>query len=108
MNIEIQPLSDYILIEQIEEKKQTQSGILLPETSEKERPEQGKVIAVGPGRKTSTGKIVPLSVEVGQKVLFKKYGPDEIKIDDKEYLIAKEEDILAIIKYVKLEVSSQT
>jgi chaperonin GroES len=71
---------------------------LLPATVEKEKPEQGKVIAVGRGRKTSAGKIIPLEVKVGQKVLFKKYGPDEIKIDDKEYLIAREEDILAIIE----------
>ncbi|GAI49834.1 unnamed protein product, partial [marine sediment metagenome] len=73
-------------------------GILLPETAEKERPEQGRVIAIGPGRKTSSGKIIPIEVKVGQKVLFTKYGPNEIKVADKEYLIAKEEDILAIIE----------
>lgn len=96
--MKIKPLSDHILIEPIKEEEKTKSGILLPETAEKEKPEQGKVIAVGPGRKTSAGKIVPMDVKVGQKVLFKKYGPDEIKVDDKEYLIAKEEDILAIIE----------
>ncbi len=96
--MQIKPLSDHILIEPIKEEEKTKSGILLPETAEKEKPEQGKVIAVGPGRKTSAGKIVPMDVKVGQKVLFKKYGPDEIKVDDKEYLIAKEEDILAIIE----------
>ena len=96
--MKIKPISDYILIEPIKEEEKTKSGILLPETAEKEKPEQGKVIAVGPGRKTSSGKIIPMEVKVGQKVLFKKYGPDEIKIDDKEYLIAREEDILAIIE----------
>jgi chaperonin GroES len=96
--MKVKPLSDNILIEPIKEEEKTKSGILLPETAEKEKPEQGKVIAVGPGRKTSSGKVIPVGVKVGQKVLFKKYGPDEIKVDDKEYLIAKEEDILAILE----------
>ena len=94
----IKPLSDHILIEPMKKEERTKTGILLPETAEKERPEQGRVIAVGPGRKTSSGKIVPMDVKSGQKVLFTKYGPNEIKVDDKEYLIAKEEDILAIIE----------
>ncbi len=96
--MKIKPLSDHILLEPIKEEEKTKTGILLPETAEKERPEQGKVIAVGPGRKTSSGKIIPVAVKVGQKVLFKKYGPDEIKVDGKEYLIAREEDILAVIE----------
>jgi chaperonin GroES len=96
--MKIKPLADYILIEPIKEEEKTKSGILLPETAEKEKPEQGKVIAVGPGRRNEKGEIIPVSVKPGQKVLFKKYGPDEIKVDDKEYLIAKEEDILAIIE----------
>ena len=94
----IKPTSDHILIEPIKEEEKTKAGILLPDTAEKERPEQGKVIAVGPGRKTSSGKISPVSVNPGQKVLFTKYGPNEIKVDDKEYLIAREEDILAILE----------
>ncbi len=94
----IKPLSDHILIEPIKEEEKTKTGILLPETAEKEKPEQGRVIAVGPGRKTTSGKIIPVDVQAGQKVLFTKYGPNEIKVDDKEYLIAKEEDILAIIE----------
>jgi len=94
----IRPLSDHILIEPIKKEEKTKAGILLPETAEKERPEQGRVIAVGPGRKTFSGKIIPLNVKKGDIVLFKKYSPDEIKINDKEYLIAKEEDILAIIE----------
>lgn len=96
--MKIKPLSDHILIEPMKQEEKTKTGILLPETAEKEKPEQGKVIAVGPGRKTASGRVIPLDVKMGDIVLFKKYGPDEIKIDDKEYLIAKEEDILAILE----------
>jgi len=96
--MKIKPLADYILIEPTKEEEKTKTGILLPETAEKEKPEQGKVIAVGPGRKTPSGKVIPLGVKPGDKVLFTKYGPNEIKVGDKEYLIAKEEDILAIIE----------
>ena len=94
----IKPLSDHILIEPIKEEEKTKAGIFLPETASKEKSEQGKVIATGPGKKTDEGKIIPLSVKPGDKVLFQKYGPSEIKVDGKEYLIAKEEDILAIIE----------
>ena len=94
----IQPLSDYILIEPIKEEEKTKSGILLPETVDKERPEQGKVIAVGPGKRTSSDKIIPMNVKIRKKVLFTKYGPSEIKVDEKEYLIAKQEDILAVME----------
>ena len=96
--MKIKPLSDHILIEPIKEEEETESGILLPQTAEKERPEQGKVIAIGPGRKTSSGKIISLEVKPGDKVLFTKYGPNEIKVGNKEYLIARQEDILAIIE----------
>ncbi len=96
--MEIQPISDHVLIEPSKEQEKTKSGILLPETAEKERPEQGKVIAVGPGKKNEKGDLIPLEVKAGQSVLFTKYGPTEVKIEDKEYLIAKEEDILAIIQ----------
>lgn len=95
--MKIKPLSDHILVEPVKEEEETKTGILLPETAEKERPEQGKVIAVGPGKKTSSGKIIPLEVRVGDRVLFTKYGPNEIKVDDKEYLVVREEDILAIL-----------
>jgi chaperonin GroES len=93
----IKPLSDHILIEPIKEEEKTKTGILLPDTAEKEKPEQGKVIAVGPGRKTSAGKVIMLDVKPGDKVLFTKYGPTEIKVNNKEYLIARQEDILAIV-----------
>jgi len=94
----IKPLSDHILIEPVKEEEKTKAGIFLPETASKEKSEEGKVIAVGPGKKTDDGKIVPVSVRVGDKVLFQKYGPSEIKVEGKEYLIATESDILAIIE----------
>jgi len=96
--MKIKPLSDHILIEPIKDEEKTKAGILLPETAEKERPEQGMVIAVGPGKKNKKGEHLSLDLKPGQKVLFTKYGPNEIKINDKEYLIAKEEDILAILE----------
>ncbi|MCD6114930.1 co-chaperone GroES [bacterium] len=96
--MKIKPLADYILIEPFSQEEKTESGILLPQTAEKEKPEQGKVIAVGPGKKTSSGKVIPIDVKVGDKVIFTKYGPTEIEIDGKEYLIAREDDILAVIE----------
>ena len=96
--MKINPLGDRVVIEPLKEKEgQTKSGLYLPETLDKERPEQGKVIAVGPGKLMETGERVPPSVKKGDTVLFTKYGPHEVKVDDKEYLIAKEDDILAIL-----------
>ena len=95
--MKIKPLGDRVIIEPLYEEKK-KGGIILPETVDKERPEKGRVVAVGPGRLDENGKKVPMSVKKGDKVLFTKYGPDEIKIDGKEYLIAKEENILAIIE----------
>ena len=96
--MKVKPLADYVLIEPIKEEEKTKAGILLPETAEKEKPEKGKVVAVGPGRRDEKGNLIPMSVKPGQTILFKKYGPDEIKVEGKEYLICKEEDILAIIE----------
>lgn len=98
MQMNIKPLSDHILIEPVKEEEKTKFGILLPETANKEKSEEGIVVAVGPGKKTEDGKIVPISLKAGQRVLFTKYGPNEIKIEGKEYLIAREDDILAIIE----------
>ena len=94
----IKPLSDHILIEPIKEEEKTKAGILLPDTASKEKSEEGKIIAVGPVKKTDDGKIVMMSVKPGDRVLFTKYGPNEIKVGVKEYLIASESDILAIIE----------
>jgi chaperonin GroES len=92
------PLSNHIFIEPIEEEKTTKSGIVLPETAEKEKPIKGKIVAVGPGKRNEKGELMPMSVKVGDIVLFKKYGPDEIEIDDKKYLVGDEDDILAILE----------
>ena len=96
--MKIKPLSNQVLIEPMKHEEKTKTGILLPETAEKERPEQGRVIAVGAGKRTSQGKIIPMEVKKGDTVLFTKYGPTEIKINNKKYLIAKEDDILAILE----------
>lgn len=87
-----------IEVQKEEKGGKTKSGIYLPETVDKERPEQGKVVAVGPGKLSDEGKRIPLNVKKGDLVLFTKYGPNEIKVDGKEYLIAREEDILAILE----------
>jgi chaperonin GroES len=94
--MKITPLRDQVLLQPLKEEVKS-GGIILPDTVTKERPEQGKVIAVGEGRMID-GKLVKPAVKKGDVVLFTKYGPNSIKIDDKEYLIAKEEDILAIIE----------
>lgn len=92
------PLSNHIFIEPIEEEQITKSGIVLPDIAEKEKPIRGKIIAVGPGKVTDQGERLPMSVKVGDIVLFKKYGPDEIEIDAKKYLVGDEDDILAILE----------
>ncbi len=95
----INPLGDRVVIEPTKEKGgKLKSGLYLPETADKERPEQGTVVAVGPGKLLDDGRRAPISVKKGDKVLFSKYGPNEFKVDGTEYLIAREEDILAILK----------
>lgn len=92
-------MGDRVVIEPLSEEQKagkTKSGIIIPDTVDKERPEQGIVVAVGEGKINEDGERIPLSVKKGQKVLFSKYGPDEIKIDGKEYLIVSESNILAI------------
>jgi len=98
--MKIIPISDHVLIEPVKEEEKTKTGILLPETAEKEGPEQGMVIAVGPGKKDKMGKIISPEVKPGDRVLFtvNRYASNKIKNDNKEYLIAKEEDILAILE----------
>lgn len=95
--MQIKPLSNYIFVETFNEEKTTKSGIFIPASTE-EKPIVGNVIAIGPGKITDDGKLIPLSVKVGDKVLFTKFTPNEIKIDEKEYLVVREDDILAIIQ----------
>ena len=94
------PLADRVVVKPIvvDNGAATASGIIIPDTVNKEKPEQGIVIAVGEGRMTDDGKVLPMNVKVGDKVLFSKYGPDEVTIDDEEYFILNESSILAIIK----------
>ena len=94
----IKPLADRVLIEPISVEEKTKSGIIIPDTIDKEKSEQGKVVAVGPGKLNEKGELVSMNIKKGDIVLFTKYGPNEIKIDNKEYLIAREEDILAILE----------
>jgi chaperonin GroES len=97
--MKLKPLGDRVILEPLTEEKKSKGGIILPETVDKERPEKGRVVAVGPGKFDEDGeKRIPLSVKKGDVVLFTKYGPNEVKIDGKEYLIAREEDILAILE----------
>lgn len=96
--MKLKPLRDHVLLQPMKAEEKTKGGIVLPDTASKERPEQGKVVAVGPGRLNARGQRVPMEVKRGDTVLFSKYGPNEVKVDDKEYLVAKEEDILAIIE----------
>ncbi|MFA7295030.1 MAG: co-chaperone GroES [Candidatus Paceibacterota bacterium] len=94
----IKPLFDHIIVEPLNEEKTTKSGIFIPQISD-EKPVMGVVVAVGPGKINDEGKIIPMTVKVGDKVLFTKYAPNEIKVEEKEYLAIREDDILAIIEY---------
>ncbi|MGH7263444.1 MAG: co-chaperone GroES [Candidatus Rokuibacteriota bacterium] len=95
--MKIRPLHDRIVVKREEEKEIKKGGIIIPDTA-KEKPQEGKVIAVGNGRVTEDGKKIPLDVKARDKILFGKYSGSEVKIDDEEYLIMKEEDVLAIIE----------
>jgi chaperonin GroES len=92
----IRPLGDRVVVEPIEQEDITASGLFLPETA-KEKPQQGKVVAAGKGRRDDTGKLVEMDVAVGDKILFAKYAGTEIKLDGKKLLIMKEADILGIL-----------
>lgn len=94
----IRPLEDRLVVEALDEKETTASGLIIPETVSKEKPQKGKVLFVGPGKFDRDGKRIPMEVKVGEHVLFTKYGPTEVKIDGKEYLILNQSDILAVIE----------
>ena len=95
--MKLNPLGDRVVLEPLAVEETTKGGLVLPDTVDKEKPEQGKVIAVGPGKTTVEGKVIPLGVKVGDIVLFTKYGPTEVKVDENEYLIVGSDDILAVI-----------
>jgi len=90
------PLHDRVLVESLESEEKTAGGIIIPDTA-KEKPQEGKVIAVGPGAKSEDGKIIPMDVKVGDRVLFGKWSGTEVKVNGKEYSIMKESDIMGVV-----------
>ncbi len=95
--MKLKPLGNKIILEAASKEEKTKSGIYIPETADKDKPEQGKVLAVGPGKMLENGKRNEIDVKVGDTVLFSKYSPTEVKIDGKEYLVVSDEDIMAIV-----------
>ncbi len=95
--MKIRPLADRVVVKRIEEEEVKKGNIIIPDTA-KEKPQKGEVVAVGPGRVDEKGNRVPMEVKVGDKVIFSKYAGSEVKIDDEEYLVMREDDILAVIE----------
>jgi chaperonin GroES len=95
--VKIRPLQDRVIVQRIEEEEKTKGGLIIPDTA-KEKPQEGKIIAVGKGKLNEDGKIIPLDFKVNDRVLFGKYSGTEINIDGEEHLIMREEDILGIIE----------
>lgn len=93
----LQPLADRVVVKAIAQEEKTKSGIVLPDTA-KEKPQEGQVLAVGPGKVAENGTRVPMEVKVGDKVIYSKYAGTEVKVDGEEYLVLRESDVLAIVK----------
>ena len=94
MATKLQPLADRVLVKPLEKEEKTKSGIYIPDTA-KEKPQEGEIMAVGPGKMTDEGKRIPMDLKVGDRVIYAKYGGTEIKVDDEELMILRESDILA-------------
>ncbi|HKI98240.1 MAG TPA: co-chaperone GroES [bacterium] len=92
----LKPLHNRLVVERLEAEQTTASGIIIPDSA-KEAPQQGKVVAVGPGARDKTGKVVPMEIQVGDTVLFAKYGGTEVTLDGSDYMILKEDDVLAVM-----------
>ena len=95
--MKVRPLSDRVLVKPIEEEEEVKGGIIIPDTA-KEKPQEGEVIAVGPGRRTDSGDIIAMNVKAGDRVMYGKYSGTEIRLNDVDHLIMSESDILAIIE----------
>jgi len=95
--MKIRPLNDRILVKRLEEEEKTAGGIIIPDSA-KEKPAEGKIIAVGPGKRNDKGELVAMDVKVGDRVLFSKYGGTDVKIDGENYLIMREDDILGVVE----------
>jgi chaperonin GroES len=93
----IRPLQDRVIVQRVEEEEKTKGGIIIPDTA-KEKPQEGKVVAVGKGKVNDEGKIMPLDVKAGDKILFGKYSGTEVKWNGEEYLIMREDDILGVLE----------
>ena len=94
MAVKLEPLADRLVVKPIEKEEVTKSGLVIPDTA-KEKPQEGEVLAVGPGRMTEEGKRIPMDIKVGEVVIYAKYGGTEIKVEDEEYMILRESDVLA-------------
>ena len=95
--VKLQPLGDRVLVKPLEQKEMKRSGIIIPDTA-KEKPQEGLVVATGKGKTTDDGKVLPMDVKAGDKILYGKYSGSEIKLDDEEYMIMHQDDILGILK----------
>ena len=93
----VKPLHDNLIVKPLSDEEVTKAGIVLPDTVDKEKPEKGEVLAIGPGKLLDNGQRAPMSVKIGDRVMFKKYSPDEIKVDGEELLVISESDVIAII-----------
>ena len=95
--MKIRPLQDRVIVQRVQEEERTKGGIIIPDTA-KEKPQEGKVVAVGKGKVNDDGKVTPLDVKVGDRILFGKYSGSDIKLDGEEFLIMREDDILGVIE----------
>jgi chaperonin GroES len=96
--MKMKPLGDNVVVIPAAKEEITKSGIVIPDTAGQEKPEQGKVVAVGEGKRLDNGTVAPMSIKVGDLVMFKKYSPDEVKVDGEKYLVLSESDIIAILE----------
>ena len=96
--MKIRPLHDRVIVKRKEEERKTASGIVIPDSANTEKPDQGEILAVGAGKKDDNGKLIPLDVKVGDRVLFGKYAGQTVKVDGEEVLVMREEDIMGVIE----------
>lgn len=96
--MQLKPVGNHLVLKPLDQETTTASGIIIPETVDKERPEKGEVLAIGPGKVQDNGQRTPIDVTVGQKVLFKKYAPDEFEIDGQKFLVITADDVIAVIE----------
>ena len=97
-NLKIKPLGGRVVVKPLDAEEVTDSGLIIPDTAEKEKPQQGEVVALGTGKIAEDGKKIEFNVKVGDKVVFKQYSPDEVEVDGVEYLVIDEDEILAVMK----------